>query len=146
SALALAGTYFLGAELFGRRTGAMAAALLPLWPPFVAINLIFYPGHLALVGISACCVLFLVRWERRGRRRDLALAAAWILWGLFCRPMFILFFTAPVLIWAFVRRRSLLTPADGLLVPAILGLAAPRYLAVWRGLIRPALLPHAVVG
>jgi len=110
--------YLLGAELRGRRTGIVAAALFATNP-----MLVWYSqegrAYALLVLLTTLSLLYFARGLQQGRRRDLTI------WGVvsglaYATHYFAIFPIAAEALWLLLRRRRV--AARGFLVLAVFGL------------------------
>jgi 4-amino-4-deoxy-L-arabinose transferase-like glycosyltransferase len=99
--------YGIGASLFARRTGYVAAVGVAFYPPLIYLCGVFYAEHLFTVLLTAT-VLCLVKWWQTKRYLWLVAAGLGLGLGALCRPVFMVFvpLAAVYVGWTAVARRQ----------------------------------------
>jgi len=82
--------YGIGARLFARATGYVAALGTAFYPPLIYLSGVFYAEHLFTV-LLVVTVFFLVQWWQKRRIRWVLAAGLALGLGALCRPIFLVF-------------------------------------------------------
>ncbi len=88
----------IGRELSNNGTGLIAGMLTALSPGMALFGNLMLAHHPTLLGVLGFAWCFL-RWQRRGRLTDIALAGVGLSWAMLCRPMTAAGFALPFGIW-----------------------------------------------
>jgi Dolichyl-phosphate-mannose-protein mannosyltransferase len=143
-ALAVALTYLLGRQLYGRGVGIAAALLLAAAAPFWYYSGVAYP-YTVLASGSVGLALLAVRYWRGGWAHPALLGLLYGLAGGFRTDL--LLFLAPLLAVAHLahcrrtgRRRDLLAPLPGMVVGVLLWLVPTAWLSEGWGTYLPLML------
>jgi 4-amino-4-deoxy-L-arabinose transferase-like glycosyltransferase len=122
-ALVLA-VYGMGASLFGRATGLLAAVGIAVYPPLIYLCGVFYVEHMTAV-LLAMTLFFLVQWHR-GRHCGWMWAAG-ITLGLtgLCRPVVLVFAPLAAVYVAWSAKGKARWRCAGILTVATVAVIAP---------------------
>jgi 4-amino-4-deoxy-L-arabinose transferase-like glycosyltransferase len=82
--------YGIGASLFGRATGYVAAVGAAFYPPLIYLSGLFYAEYMFTV-LLVVTVFFLVQWWQKKRIRWALAAGIALGLGALCRPVFLAF-------------------------------------------------------